>query len=206
MLTDEIQLGFALEAFSWAHKKPQGWATQKLTYFRSAGITSMGDLRAGCKDMTVNLDLELFGIPAEERLKDSTIQYLASFLPGPVGQRAFRLAQRCAEKVKKGSADTEYVHRPESGKKGKEEFHIPVGDDWTLNVDCAGFVRSTLKHVCKNPFVLLISDRDFMRAKDFFGFFQTIPYTVMDREEIPESDKRMKWRIVPDLRMVIPGT
>jgi hypothetical protein len=27
----------------------------------------------------------------------------------------------------------------------------------------------------------------------------------MDGEEIPESDKRMRWRLVPDLRMVIPG-
>jgi len=44
-----------------------------------------------------------------------------------------------------------------------------------------------------------------MRAKDFYSFFENIPYTVMDETYISESDRRMKWRIVNDLRMVIPG-
>lgn len=204
-LTDEIQLGFALEAFAFGHNKPVGWPTKKLLYFQSAGITSMSDLLTGCKDNTVNLDLELFGIPLEERLSDSTIQHLESFLPGPVGYRTFRLAQRAAQKVKRGSADTEYVHRPESGKTGKEQFLMPVDDDWTIHVDCAGFIRNCLKHCTKDSWQMMLSDRDFMRAKDFFGFFQTIPFTVMDKEEISNADQRMKWRIVNDLRMVIPG-
>lgn len=204
-LTDEIQLGYALEAFAFGHNKPVGWPTKKLLYFQSAGITSMSDLLTGCKDNTVNLDLELFGIPPEERLSESTIQYLESFLPGPVGYRTFRLAQRAAEKVKRGSADTEYVHRPESGKTGREQFLMPVDDDWTIHVDCAGFVRNCLKHCTKNSWQMMLSDRDFMRAKDFFGFFQTISYSVMDKEEMPDTDLRMKWRIVNDLRLVIPG-
>lgn len=87
--------------------------------------------------------------------------------------------------------------------KGDEAFKVPVHDKWIVNVDCAGFVRQVLKHVTKNPFVLSLSDRDFMRAKDFFEFFSTIPFTVLDGKEFPESARLMKWRNVPDLRMVI---
>lgn len=50
-----------------------------------------------------------------------------------------------------------------------------------------------------------LSDRDFMRAKDFYDFFSTIPFTVMDTQAIPEKTRLMKWRIVSDLRYVIPG-
>ena len=50
-----------------------------------------------------------------------------------------------------------------------------------------------------------LSDRDFMRAKDFFDFFSTIPFTVMDPNPIPEKIRVMKWRVVPDLRHVTPG-
>jgi hypothetical protein len=44
-----------------------------------------------------------------------------------------------------------------------------------------------------------------MRAKDFFRFFQTVPYSVLDEGEIPENQQKMKWRILRDLRLVIPG-
>ncbi len=44
-----------------------------------------------------------------------------------------------------------------------------------------------------------------MRAKDFYDFFSTIPFTVMDAQPIPEKSRLMKWRVVPDLRYVIPG-
>ena len=44
-----------------------------------------------------------------------------------------------------------------------------------------------------------------MRAKDFFDFFSTIPFTVMDPNPIPEKIRVMKWRVVTDLRHVIPG-
>jgi hypothetical protein len=205
VLTDEVQLGYALEAFSMAHQKPPGWATRTLLHLCSAGINSMGDLQTGCKENTINLDLELFGVSPEDRLSQNTIQHLRSFLPGPVGLRCFRLAQRAAEKVKKGGANTQYVHRPAAGGMGKEEFSVPVDDDWTLSVDCAGFVRSCLKHVTKDPFLMTLSDRNFMRAKDFFSFFQFFPYSIMDKDPIPETDKRMRWRIVGDLRRVIPG-
>lgn len=205
VLSDEIQLGFALEAFGWAHKLGNGWAISKLACLRTAGISSMNELQTGCKEHTVNLDLELFGVPVEEQFSEKTLLALRAFLPGPVGFRAFRLAQMAAQKVRKGTAETEYVHRHESGKRGDETFHLPVGDNWILNVDCAGFVRNCLKHVTKDKLVMALSDRDFMRAKDFFRFFDAIPYTVMDPEEIPESYPHLRWRRVDDLRMVIPG-
>jgi len=205
MLSDEIQLGFALEAFGIAHSMGAGWAVAKLACLRLAGITSMNDLEIGCKEQTVNLDLELFGVPPEEQFSDTIVTLLQSFLPGPKGFRCFRLAQMAAEKVKKGTADTEYVHRPESGKLGDETWHTPVGDDWTIHVDCAGFVRNCLKHVTKDPFKMALSDRDFMRAKDFYRFFDAIPYTVLDPEPVPETETKMQWRIVKDLRLVIPG-
>ena len=97
------------------------------------------------------------------------------------------------------------MHRPENGRLGDEQWHVPVDDEWTLHVDCAGFVRNVLRHVTKDPFRMSLSDRAFMRAKDFYRFFETSPYTVLDKEDIVESDRRMKWRLVPDLRMVIPG-
>jgi hypothetical protein len=205
MLSDEVQLGYALEAFGYAHQMGVGWTTPTLLYLKNAGFNSMSDLATGCKDSTVNLDLELFGTPPDYFLSQTTIQYLKSFLPGPRGFRCFRLAQRIAQKVEKGSAVTEYVHREESGKSGDEEWHVPVDGQWVVNVDCAGFVRHSLKHVTKNPFVMALSDRDFMRAKDFYDFFSTLPFTVMDAQEIPDSARLMKWRTVPDLRMVIPG-
>jgi hypothetical protein len=56
-----------------------------------------------------------------------------------------------------------------------------------------------------------LSDRDFMRAKDFYYFFSTLPFTVMDppSPQISAANKQQhrvtNWRIVNDLRMVIPG-
>ena len=166
----------------------------------------MSDLALGCQEQTVNLDLELFGM-VSDRLSEQDIQSLHTFLPGPKGLRCFRLASKAAAMVQNGNAHAKYVHRPESGKMGQESFHVPVNDEWILHVDCAGFVRNVLKHVTKDKFVMALSDRNFMRAKDFYKFFATLDATVMDTERTlqDEEDSRMKWRIVNDLRMVIPG-
>lgn len=205
LLSEETLLRQALNAFSWAHSLEIGWANRHFDFLTEAGISSIGDLSQGVKDETVNLDLELFGTPPEDRISDEVSLLLRSFLPGPVGLRAFRLAQKAAIKAEKGSADVKYVHRAESGKPGEEKFSIRVGKEWILHVDCAGFVRHVLKHVTKDAFVMALSDRDFMRAKDFFRFFHSIPYSVRSKEEIPATDRRMKWRRVEDLRMVIAG-
>lgn len=204
-VSDETQLKHFLKAFAWAHSLEDTWATRHFEFLCEAGIDSISDLSQGVKEETINLDLELFGIPPEDRLSNEVIPLLRSFLPGPVGLRAFRLAQKAAIKAERGSADARYVHRSESGKPGEERFSVRVGKDWTLHVDCAGFVRSCLKHVTKNAWVMALSDRDFMRAKDFYRFFDSIPFSVTSKEEIPETDRRMKWRRVEDLRMVIAG-
>lgn len=155
LLTDDIQLGFALEAFGLAHQMGVGWTTMTLLFLKASGINSISDLATGCKDRTVNLDLELFGCPPENRFSAPTLQKLNSFLPGPVGHRCFRLAQHISRQVEKGHVQTEYVHRPENGKIGDEEWTLKYGDQWVVNVDCAGFVRNALKHVTKNPFVMV---------------------------------------------------
>jgi hypothetical protein len=204
-LSTEKHLGHALEAFGFAHALAPEWADRYHEYLTEAGIDSMNDLSTGCKEDTVNLDLDFIGCPAEDRLDNQTLLLLYNFLPGPLGLRCFRLSQMAADRVEKGLADAKYVHRPESGLRGEERWHAH-GDAWKLHVDCAGFVRSVLKHVTKDLFQPSLSDRSFMRAKDFYRFFETIPYTVIDHKDLPEeTDKLMKWRIVPDLRMVIPG-
>jgi hypothetical protein len=205
-LSNEAQLGCALEAFGYAHQMEVGWSTTTLEFLMLAGITSIAELSTGCKDDTVNLDLELFGAPTECRLSKSTIKNLDWFLPGPKGCRCFSLAQRISQHVETGRAETEYVHRPENGKIGEEKWKIGVGGEtWVVNVDCAGFIRNVLKHTTKNPFVMALSDRDFMRAKDFYDFFSTIPFTVLNPQPFPEGSRLMKWRTVPDLRLVMPG-
>lgn len=216
--SDEIHLGYALDAFAYAHHKPNGWSTANLLRLKSAGISSMSDLSAGCQEETVNLDLELFGIPPKQRLSRETVAALRSFLPGPVGFRCFRLAQMAANKVSVGQATTEYVHRPESGKIGDETFQILGHMPWILHVDCAGFVRNCVKHTTKDPMVKCLSDRDFMRAKDFFAFFRALKATVMDVpdavagngggagvDEVTSTTQLRQWRRVDDLRMCIPG-
>jgi hypothetical protein len=48
-----------------------------------------------------------------------------------------------------------------------------------MYADCAGFVRNVLCSVMdREEFTLTKSDRDFMRAKDFFNFFRRIVYAV----------------------------
>jgi hypothetical protein len=209
VISDEVQFRHALTVFGRTYQAELGeedWAIRNLGNLRAAGISSMNDLRQGCKDGTVNLDLELFGVPLEERLSERTLAQLSAFLPGPVGFRCFRLAQKCAEKVKNGTADVKYIHRPAvSSAKNEEQWDIPVNGDWAMHVDCAGFVRNILKYTTKNSFRLSLSDRDFMRAKDFFHFFETVPYSVLDEDEIPENELKMKWRCFRDLRMVIAG-
>lgn len=222
--SDRQQLRDCLEAFAFAHSDlaelPDDWPAHYETYFARAGITSIQDLATATRDGTVNLDLDfLADVPPRDRLSDDLILKLHEFLPGPVGIRCFRLAQRAAEKVETGQADAKYVHRPESGAgRGDEHWNVSNkgGGSWTLHVDCAGFVRSTLKHVLSHIVVshkseddqdvltdampVALSDRSFMRAKDFYRFFESVHATVLQHDET-----QPEWRIVPDLRMLIAG-
>jgi hypothetical protein len=142
VLRDEVQLSAALKVFSQAHSMPMGWTARIMMHLRTADITSIDDLASRCKHGSINSELKLYGAPKEDILDETTIQSLKAFLPGLFGFRCFRLAQRIAEKVAKGSAESEYIHRPENGSsKGDEKWHVPLTGNWIANVDCAGFVR-----------------------------------------------------------------
>jgi hypothetical protein len=87
---------------------------------------------------------------------------------------------------------TKYVHRCKHGGQGREEWIVQrIGDinnnRWTIDrlyVDCAGFIRNVLCSVMNiDEFTLTKSDRDFMRAKDFFNFFKSIPHSVADPDD-----------------------
>ena len=117
MLDARIQLSYALAAFQSTYKLGKCWSAKHLSYFNSAGILSMNDLQIACRENTLNTELKLVGIPP---LSDSIIQSLRAFLPGPQGIQCFQLAYTAAQKVQCGTAETDYVHRPAGGGKGRE--------------------------------------------------------------------------------------
>lgn len=216
LLSEEQQLADALAAFRYSLNLDDDWDKNYLEHFASAGITSINDLASSARDGTINLDLDFLAeIAPHERLSEDLILRLRFFLPGPVGIRCFRLAQKAAEKVEFGTADAKYVHRPEDGNKGEEKWVIKNGGtDWKLHVDCAGFVRSTVKHVLShivttdNTFTdtmpISLSDRSFMRAKDFYRYFESITVSVTDPPSL-QNNIDVQWRLIRDLRMVISG-
>jgi hypothetical protein len=127
LISDEILLGIVIQSFANAHHMPEGWASTFLYNIQQAGITSLNDLGMSCRDQTINVDMELFGTPTTQLLSSQIIKNLVSFLPGPMGFRCFRVAQRIAQQVERGAAETEYVHRPESGRQGDELLSM-----WTV--------------------------------------------------------------------------
>ena len=206
MLSDEIQLGFALEAFGIAHCMGVGWAVAETGLSAPGGHHQHERSRDGLqrKDRQFGFGTvwRATGGTAERHHRDVA----AILLARPQGLSLLSSGANGGRKGQEGHR-RHRVRAParESGKMGDETWHTPVGDDWTIHVDCAGFVRNCLKHVTKDPFKMALSDRDFMRAKDFYRFFDAIPYTVLDPEPVPETETKMQWRIVKDLRLVIPG-
>ncbi|KAI2507541.1 hypothetical protein MHU86_6834 [Fragilaria crotonensis] len=128
---------------------------------------------------------------------------------------------------------TKYAHRCKHGGQGREEWIVRrIGHvnnhRWAIDrlyVDCAGFIRNVLCSVMDiDEFTLTKSDRDFMRAKDFFNFFKSITHSVGEpdcdvdvatvdgasttiiAEGVGVGDERLQsWRRVDDLRMLLPG-
>lgn len=97
------------------------------------------------------------------------LQCLSAFLPSSIGFRCFQLADEAVQRVETGLAKAAYVHR---GSKRGEKWIVSNGCHldrngccWTLNVDCAGFVRNVIKSVAGSDMVISLSDRDYMRAK-----------------------------------------
>ena len=164
------------------------------------------------------------------------LKSLSAFLPSPVGFQCYRLAQEAVERRENGMAIASYVHRgskkgerwiitaPEGQTYALKENHQQHNDEnpqqdgscWTLDVDCAGYVRNVLKSITGSDFSMSLSDRDYMRAKDFFTYFERLEYTVKDvlranpAEEEGEGEDdplmtRLKWCLVDDLRSVVAG-
>jgi hypothetical protein len=134
VLSDAIQLEFAMTVFGDAYEMPAGWTKAAVIYLKAAGIKSIGD-------MITSLDSEFPWSRNKDHFSTKTIECLSCFLPGLVGFRCFEFAQLIAEKVEKGFATTKYAHRSENGTKGDEEWQVSTRNVWIVNVDCAGFVR-----------------------------------------------------------------
>lgn len=99
MLSSEIQLSHALEAYKFALQLAPGFPMRHLLHFHKIGIPSMPDLAVNVDYITI--DMELISLSPKEKLLETTLQYLKSFLPGPVGFPRFRLAQMAARKSRK---------------------------------------------------------------------------------------------------------
>lgn len=151
--------------------------------------------------------------PADTRV----LQYrLSTFLPSTIGFQCIQLAHEGVERVERGTAKTSYVHR---GSKQGEQWIISsdnAASIWTLNVDCAGFIRNVIKSITGSEMLVSLSDRDFMRAKDFYTFFESLPHTATDNilSTIPNENgtrnttqprELLKWYRVDDLRQCILG-
>jgi hypothetical protein len=147
---------------------------------------------------------------------------------------------------------TDYVHRPMYRQgKGKEQWivtqetqfpvltncsidpHISSKDRpilWKItrmHVDCGGFVRNVLCSVLQcEEFVYTRSDRDYMRAKDFYTWISSLPMLTTKmleglNQKKSKNDENKNdydannhhsslsttsfWRRVHDLRYVLPG-
>jgi hypothetical protein len=112
--------------------------------------------------------------------------------------------------VDSGTAETQYEHR---GCGVEDQGHPPEVWDcpavsgrtpyteskWRLHVDCSGFIRRVYQTATGAEIMASLSDRRFMRARDFCHFFGGLPSVKL------EKDCALLWRLVPDVRMVMQG-
>lgn len=146
-----------------------------------------------------------------------TLQRLSAFLPSPLGFRCFQLAKQAVQRVDTGLAKASYVHR--GGTRG-EKWLIDENGCWTLDVDCAGFVRNVIQSVTGSDLKVSLSDRDFMRAKDYYAYFERLEYSVTDIANTNGVDDNgngngignndndqqvLQWCRVDDLRSILAG-
>jgi len=167
-------------------------------------------------------------------------QSLRQFLPGPVSVRWLNLAREAVLRAESNPSCTRHVYRSQQAKNNKEVWDITYrngvllppsedGCEWRMYVDCAGFVRNVLETVLGGePFAPSLSDRSFMRAKDFYTFFESLrglPYyrdcdnngdsggkptscTVRRRDARARraaAEDRNYWRKISDLWTILPG-
>jgi len=79
---------------------------------------------------------------------------------------------------------------------GREPY---TKEPWVLRVDCSGFIRNVFGTVTGGELAVSLSDRRFMRARDFYNFFGTVPSVTA------EKDTSLIWRRVPGIKMILPG-
>jgi hypothetical protein len=186
-------------------------------------IHTMGQLKALVDDFEAIADAATSPLP----LDSTTAAALSRFLPSSTGLRVFALAQQTLRKIVEGTATTSYNHgltpnlsaaglaRAYGGAGMTPERYAISGDTWTVNVDCAGFIRNTFQAVTgssiTDPALRPLSDSSFMRAKDYTRFGQHLPLDVRassgsggEAGPSPASAAVM-WRKVSDLRDVLPG-
>jgi hypothetical protein len=131
----------------------------------------------------------------------------------PPGRRL--LAMECLalaeEAVKHAEANpecTKHVYRSQHPRMNEEVWLVRRATDgeWKMHVDCAGFVRNVLETTLKKPFTAALSDRSFMRAKDFCYFFEHLPSLCVGKDD-GSNDRSASscWRRIDDLRTILPG-
>ena len=192
-----------MSQFAQVQGHPEEWAERLVQTLKKAGIKTMEQLETACREDTTLNNTMLTSIGVKNLLPPDTVTCLDRFLQGPCGRSCFQLAKEAVERVENGTANTTYVHRKNAIAVVKEIWHVE-GDTttWTMHVDCAGLIRNVLGTIVEEPsaFCACLSDRPFMRAKDFFTFFERLTCTVTDL-----TTSTTYWRRVDDLRRLLPG-
>jgi hypothetical protein len=174
---DLYMLEESLSVFATIKEQVEGWDKRRVRDLLKADIDSTEKLEMACRQGTINL---LLAQAECETLAEITVVHLDRFLPGPTGRSCYRLAQEAVERVEAKTAKTKYVHRANKVKVEKEIWDVTT-DTWTMHVDCAGFIRNVLGTILdRSPFIECLSDRPFMRAKDFFTYFEKLPNKITD--------------------------
>ena len=140
------------------------------------------------------------------------LQQITGFTPGPVAIKCLALAKEAVNHAEANPECTKHVYRSQHRSNNREVWKVGLntngGKEWIMHVDCAGFVRNVLETSLKHPFTVALSDRSFMRAKDFFTFFEHLPslsaVAGSDLNDMRTSDS-LCWSRVDDLRMILPG-
>jgi hypothetical protein len=216
---DVYLLTHALYQFAQIEGKSEGWPERRVRDMELANIGTMEHLETTCRENTINSILTSVGAAAAAAAAGTTTTFLPEtvtrldrFLQGPCGRNCFRLAKEAVERVENGTGVTKYVHRKNAIAVLKEIWDVEGGGgddatsstsgDWIMHVDCAGFIRNMLGTILENEpsFVACLSDRPFMRAKDFFTFFERLPCTISDL-----GTSTTYWRRVDDMRRLLPG-
>lgn len=190
----------------------------------SLSIHTLGQLKAAVDDW----DAVAAAVDAPLPLDASTAAALSRFLPCSTGLRVFALAQQTLRKIADGTATTSYNHglTPNLSAKAlaagygaagmtpeKYEIAPPPGVSWTVNVDCAGFIRNTFQAVTgssvMDPALRPLSDSSFMRAKDYTRFGQRLPLDVRADSSaagtVAGASAAVMWRKVSDMRDILHG-